>query len=322
MVRQLTIGNLALAPPVLLAPMAGFSDLPFRLGIRKLGGVGLAFTEMLNPASLLRGRSRRRSALLATCDDDRPLGYQLYGKDADEMAAGARWLVEHGAPLVDLNMGCPQRKISSRGSGAGLLRTPELACEIARRVVEAVDVPVTAKLRLGWDDGDRTAASLARDLASAGIAAVTIHGRVRAQGFGGYADYSAIRAVVETVPQIPVIGNGDIDTPAAALRMFEETGCAGIMIARGALWNPWLLRDIAHALRGEPLPPPPAREDWLALAESHFAGIRALYGEAAVVLFRKWLVRYARGLGLDKVRRNTLLQVEDVDALWAELLRS
>ena len=189
----LAIGPLRLSTPVLLAPMAGYADLAFRLSVRPLGGIALAYTEMLNPLSVLRGTGRKRAALLATCAADRPLGYQLYGAEAELLAEAACWIEERGGALIDLNMGCPQRKISSRGAGAGLLRAPDKAAALARRVVTAVRIPVTVKLRLGWDRMRLVAPELAAALEEAGVAAITIHGRTRGQAFTGRADLAAMR---------------------------------------------------------------------------------------------------------------------------------
>jgi tRNA-dihydrouridine synthase B len=300
MTTSLSIGSLVLESPVLLAPMAGYTDLPFRLTIRSLGGLGLAFTEMLNPTSLLHGRSKAREHLLATCPEDRPLGYQIYDKDPELLARAAQWLVERGAPLIDLNMGCPQKKISRRGAGAGMLKTPARAVEAARRVVESVPVPVTVKMRLGWDNAN-VAVELAREMEKVGVAAVTVHGRTRMQGFSGKADLDAIRCVVEAVERIPVIANGDIVSPAAAREVFAKTGCAGIMLGREPLKNPWVIRDIARDLRGEPPLPPPSREERLAFLLRHFEMTAAEYNEAvAVVLFRKWVPQRLKGLSVPR----------------------
>ncbi|MBN1675522.1 MAG: tRNA-dihydrouridine synthase family protein [Kiritimatiellae bacterium] len=309
---RLIIGGTELPTPVLLAPMAGYTDLPYRLCIRRLGGVGLAFTELLNPQSLVRGGGRKRAALIATCPEDAPLAWQLYGNEPDRMAQAAQWLEAHGAPFVDINMGCPQKKITGKGRGAALLRTPELAVEILRRVRQAVRIPVSAKLRLGWEAGERVAPALARALEQAGAAALTVHARTRAQGYRGRADWTGIREVVEAVSRIPVIGNGDIDSAASARRMFGETGCAAVMIGRGVVRHPWLIRDIWRDLEGlEPLPEPtPA--DWAAFSQSHFDGMLQLYGpRTAVLLFRRWLAPYAKGLGLAREALISLYTIAD-----------
>lgn len=313
---SLAIGGLVFSPPVLLAPMAGYSDLPFRRGLRGFGGIGLAYTEMLSPASLLQGKGRKRKALLATGDDDRPLGYQIYGAHATDLCAAARWLEAHGAPLVDINMGCPQRKISGNGAGAGLLRDPEEAVRIAASVVKSVNVPVTVKLRLGWDLDRLVAHEMVPGLEEAGVAAITIHGRTRGQGYTGKADLDEIRKVVQAARRVPVIGNGDVTSPEAARRMFEATGCAAIMIGRGTLANPWLVRDIWRDLQGLPPAPPPTRTERLAYMRAHFERMLQLYGPSVgTILYRKWIPQYGRKLLRGRQHMVELLQITDPDVM-------
>lgn len=317
---SLTIGGLKLASPVLLAPMAGYTDLPFRLGVRELGGLGLAFTEMLNPTSLLQARkSRARDNLLDTCLEDRPLGYQVYGTDPELMARGATWLVERGARLIDINMGCPQKKISGRGAGAGLLRTPEKAVEIARRVVEAAGVPVTVKLRLGWENSEN-AAALAREMEQAGVAAITVHGRTRMQGFAGRSDLDGIRRVRGAIQSVPVIANGDVVSVGTAHEVLERTGCAGLMIGRQALKEPWVIRDVARSLAGEPAVPPPTAEERLAFLLRHLDRMGKQYGEKdAVLLFRRWTPQYLKGRAVDRGTLARIQQITDPAELRREL---
>lgn len=312
----LTIGPFKLESPVLLAPMAGYTDLPFRMAVRSFGGLGLAFTEMLNPSSMLFGGGRIIKQLLSTEPADRPLSYQIYGNDAALLAQGARWLAERGAELIDINMGCPQKKISGRGAGAGLLKTPELAVKIAGEVVRAVEnVPVTVKIRLGWDD-PTVGLALAKEFERVGVAAVTVHGRTRQQRFSGQADWEGIRAIVEAVRTIPVIANGDINTPAAAREVFEKTGCAGIMLGRQPVKEPWIIRDIARDLRGEsPLPPPRPAERLEVMLRQYERSI-GVYGErVALLLFRKWTFHYLKSLRIDKTVIVPLLHIGDA-AEW------
>ena len=256
MARTIQIGGLTLESPVFLAPMAGYTDLPFRQIVRSFGGLGLAFTEMLNPISILRGREKKVKYLVATSPDDQPLGWQIYGKDPGQLVEAARWLADRGVPLIDVNMGCPQKKISGKGAGAGLLRKPDLAVEIARRVVEAVKVPVTVKIRLGWDNA-QTAVDLAKEFEKLGVAAITVHGRTRIQKFEGKSDWEAIGNVRAAVGKVPVIANGDIVSVESAREVFRITGCAGIMLGRQPIKEPWIIRDIARDLNGEPPLPPP-----------------------------------------------------------------
>jgi tRNA-dihydrouridine synthase B len=316
---RLTIGPLRLETPVLLAPMAGYTDWPFRIGIRSLGGIGLAFTEMISPDTLLHGAPEIVRALAYTSPEDQPLGCQIYGKHPDLVARGAKWLEERGAQLVDINMGCPQKQLSGRGRGAGLLRTPELAVEIVAAVRAAVKIPVTVKMRLGWDDRD-TAPRLAATFAPLGVAAITVHGRTRAQGFSGAVDREAIRRVVEAVPRVPVIANGDITSVESALRMFEETGCAGIMLGRGPLANPWIMRDIARALAGQSPLPPPTAEERVRFMTEHFERLVEFVGEqVAVVRFRKWIRLCIRGRAFSRDDLVRMMKIEDAET-WRKLV--
>jgi nifR3 family TIM-barrel protein len=316
----LQIANMRLDSPILLAPLAGYSDLAFRSTIRELGGIGIAFTEMIAPASLLQGKSRKLKPLLATNETDHPLGHQIYGSRKDHLCQGAQWLADHGARLIDINMGCPQRKISSHGAGAGLLRDPEQAISIAAAVVKSVTIPVTVKLRLGWDHDRLVAHEMIPGLEDAGVSAVTIHGRTRGQGYTGKADLTEIRRVVEAAKRVPIIGNGDVTSPDAARQMFTATHCAGIMIGRGALSNPWLIRDIWRSLNGLPLIPPPDRQERLTFAMTHFERMVALYGPSgATLLYRKWIPQYLRRLTRSRQHMVELLQIADADTMRAAL---
>ena len=313
--QTLTIGTLKLDSPVLLAPMAGYVDLPFRLGVRSLGGVGLAYTEMLNPTSLIRTRTRKAREIIASCPEDSPLGFQIYGKEAAPLIEGARWLEEHGALLIDINMGCPQKKVVSHGSGSALLKTPAKAIDMAARVAQAVKIPVTVKIRLGWTEN--IAVELAREFEKVGVAAVTVHGRTRAQGFSGTADWDSIRHVVEAV-RIPVIANGDVVSVETAREVFRRTGCAGIMVGRCALKEPWVLRDIARDLKGEAPLPPPTAEERVAFMLQHFDRGIELYGEQAAVLrYRAWIAQYIKGLAIPRPLLASLMQMRDAKE-WRE----
>ena len=295
--NALHIGPLRLPSRILLAPLAGYSDLPFRSLVREQGGLGLAFTEMIRPGGLLHGREKKKQFILATDPHDVPLGWQIYGREPALMAEAARWLEDHGARLIDLNMGCPQKKIAGRGAGAGLLKTPDLAVEIAEQVLKAVTVPVTAKIRLGWDAKRLVGFDLARRLADAGIAALTVHGRTAVQMYGDKADWDAIATIAAALPGLPVIGNGDIAAPETAVQRLAESGCAGIMIGRGAMKNPWLIRDADRAWMGLPVLPRPVGEEARAVVLRHFDQQAAFYGTLKGALwFRKWIPLYVRPL--------------------------
>jgi tRNA-dihydrouridine synthase B len=279
----------------------------------------MAFTEMLNPASVLRGREKKIKFLLAIDPEDQPLGYQIYGKDPAQLAEAARWLADRGAPLIDVNMGCPQRKISGRGAGAGLLRKPDLAVEIAMRVIESVKVPVTVKIRLGWDNA-ATAVDLAKEFEKSGMAAITVHGRTRMQGFAGRSDWEAIADVREAVEKVPVIANGDIVSVESARQVVRVTGCAGIMLGRQPFKEPWIIRDIARDLNGEPPLPPPNREEHVALMLKHFELCAGLYGDRMTVLqFRKWVPQYLKGKSVERATLAALQQIKDAKELREKL---
>ena len=320
--HQLRIGSLSLETPILLAPMAGYTDLPFRAILRSLGGLGLAYTEMVSPESVLFGKGNRRREILATSPDDRPLAHQIYGTDPQLMSDAARWLEDHGAVLVDINMGCPQREITSSSAGAALLRNPALAARLADRIVRAVSIPVTAKIRLGWDAQSVIAAELSRDLERAGVAAITVHGRTRDQGFVGEVKLEEIRRVVESVERIPVIGNGDITSREDGLRMLRETGCSAIMVGRGAVRDPWLVRDLWRELHGLPQLPRPTYEERLGLLREHFERSIDHYGERhAVAIFRRWLAERARHLDWSREKMLRVLKISTIPEMRVVLER-
>jgi nifR3 family TIM-barrel protein len=242
------LGPLTLQSNLFLSPLAGYTNLPFRLVVRELGGVGLATTDLVNARSLLEKRSKALQ-LIQSCAADRPLAVQLFGSVPEEMRDAAAWLESIGIASVDVNMGCPARKVCRVGGGSAMLTELPKTARLVRGMVDAVKIPVTAKMRLGWDDRNLTAPDLARALEDAGLAAVFVHGRTREQGFGGRVSLAGIRAVVQAVKFIPVIGNGDVTTPQAAKTMLDETGCAGVSIGRGAFYDPWIFTRTQHYLK-------------------------------------------------------------------------
>jgi nifR3 family TIM-barrel protein len=285
MVRMLAIGPIILDSPLLLAPMAGHCDLAFRVLCRELGGVGLASTDLLNCHSILRG-APRALALAATNEHDRPLGMQLYGNDEDPLPEAARWATDRGAVLVDINMGCPVDKVCKTRGGSLLLCDVDSTVRLAERVVRSVadrDVPVTAKIRLGWDDQRIVAPTLARRLESVGIAAITVHGRTTVQRFTGRARLDGIAAVVDAVQTIPVIGNGDVTEPEDVLTMMETTGCAGVMIGRGAMRKPWIFDQAQRLLRTGRAAPEPSMAEKLRIILRHLELLEAFHGAAYAV---------------------------------------
>ena len=242
------IGALTLQSNLFLSPLAGYTNLPFRLVVREIGGVGLCTTDLVNARSLLE-KNKNAFKLIETRPADSPLAVQLFGSGPEEMRDAAAKLESLGFASVDINMGCPVRKVCNVGGGSAMMSELAKTAALVRGMVNAVKIPVTAKMRLGWDDENLTAPDLARALEDAGIAAIFIHGRTRQQGFGGTVNLAGIRAVVQAVKHIPVIGNGDVTTPEAAKKMFDETGCAGVSIGRGAFYNPWIFQHTLDYLR-------------------------------------------------------------------------
>lgn len=303
------IGTLELQSNLFLSPLAGYTSLPFRLVVRELGGLGLATTDLVNARSLLE-RNRKALKLIETCPADRPLAVQLFGSVPEEMRDAAVCLEGLGVASVDINMGCPVRKVCSVGGGSAMMTELDKTVRLAAGMVRAVRIPVTAKMRLGWDARNLTAPELARALEGVGVAAVFIHGRTREQGFGGTVNLAGIRAVVEAVQTIPVIGNGDVTTPEAARMMLAETGCAGISIGRGAFYNPWIFRHTMDYLRTGQVPAEPDFEERVRVMGLHLERMIEVFGERpGCLMFRKVAPWYARRFGPAKefIRQVTLI---------------
>ncbi len=241
------IGSLTLPTNLFLSPLAGYTNLPFRLVVREIGGVGLCTTDLVNARSLLEN-NRKALKLIETRPADQPLAVQLFGSVPGEMRDAALRLEALGYASVDINMGCPVRKVCSVGGGSAMMTELHKTASLVKGMIDAVKIPVTAKMRLGWDDRNITAPDLARALEEVGVAAIFIHGRTREQGFSGTVNLAGIRAVVQAVKAIPVIGNGDVITVQAAKKMLDETGCAGVSIGRGAFYDPWIFKRTLHYL--------------------------------------------------------------------------
>lgn len=295
--RMFRVGSLELATNLFLSPLAGYTNLPMRLTLRELGGLGLATTDLVNARSLLE-RNRNALKLIETRPADQPVAVQLFGAVPEEMREAAVQLEALGIAAVDINMGCPVRKVCRIGGGSAMMADLERTARLVRGMVEAVRIPVTAKMRLGWDDENLTAPDLARSLEDAGVAAVFVHGRTRAQGFSGQVNLDGIRAVVAAVRRIPVIGNGDITTPQAAKQMLEETGCAGVSIGRGAFYNPWIFRQTHAYLETGRLLPEPEFEARVGVMCRHLDLMIEVFGEAhGCRQFRKVAPWYAKRFG-------------------------
>jgi nifR3 family TIM-barrel protein len=294
------IGSIQLATPLLLAPIAGYCDLPFRILCRELGGVGLASTDLLNCHSVLRERAKALE-LAATSAADRPLCMQLYGSASDPLPDAARWAVDHGAAVIDINMGCPVDKVCKKNGGSLLLRDLGSTVDLAARVVRAVEgsgVPVTSKVRLGWDDDSIVAPELARRLEAVGIAAITVHGRTTEQRFHGQVRHRRIAEVVAAVERIPVIGNGDVREPEDVAEMIARTGCAGVMIGRGALRAPWIFARASALLATGRAEPEPGLAAKIGVVLRHLdLLIEHLGEEAAVRCLRSRISWYGRTMG-------------------------
>ena len=317
---RLTIGNVTLANNLILAPMAGVTDQPFRILCREQG-CGLLVTEMVSAKAILYN-NRNTKELLAVSDEERPIAVQLFGSDPEIVAAMAHRIEDGPYDLIDLNMGCPVPKVVNNGEGSALMREPKQVEALLSSLVKAVNKPVTVKFRKGFDDDHVNAVEIARIAESCGVAAVAVHGRTREQFYSGKADWDIIRQVKEAV-QIPVIGNADIFTPQDAKRMLEETGCDGLMIARGARGNPWIFRRIAHYLdTGELLPQPDAREVGTMILR-HARMQAELKGEAlGMKEMRKHIAWYTAGLrGSAALRRqcNTLETLAELEKMLAEV---
>ncbi|HWQ93624.1 MAG TPA: tRNA dihydrouridine synthase DusB [Clostridia bacterium] len=291
------LGLLTLSSNLFLSPLAGYTNLPFRLTVRELGGLGLATTDLVNARSLVERRDKALK-LIETAPGDQPLAVQLFGSVPEEMRDAAQYLESIGIASIDINMGCPVRKVCRVGGGSAMMTELDNTARLVKGMVDGVKVPVTAKMRLGWDEQNLTAPDLARSLEDVGVAAIFIHGRTRAQGFGGTVNLAGIRAVVQAVRGIPVIGNGDITTPQAARKMLEDTGCAGVSIGRGAFYNPWVFQHTAHYLAtGELLPEVPF-EERVRVMSRHFDLMIEVFGERlGCRMFRKVAPWYSKRFG-------------------------
>lgn len=288
----LRLGPYKLDNALVVAPMAGVTDRPFRILCRQLGA-GLAVSEMVTADASLYG-TRKTVRRLNHDGETGPISVQIVGTDPDKMAEAARVNVAHGAQIIDINMGCPAKKVCKVAAGSALMRDEDLVRRILDQVVAAVDVPVTLKMRTGWDTTQRNAPRIAQLAQDAGISALAIHGRTRACGYRGEAEYDTL-ARVKTAVSIPVIANGDIDSAGKAAEVLRQTGADGLMIGRAAQGRPWIFREIAHYLAtGETLPEPPAT--WIRdTLLKHLEALYGLYGvEHGVKVARKHIAWYSR----------------------------
>ncbi|HAM09742.1 MAG: tRNA dihydrouridine synthase DusB [Bacteroidetes bacterium GWE2_41_25] len=310
----MTIGNISLPDyPLFLAPMEDITDPSFRM-VCKNNGADVLYTEFISSDGLIRDGAKSLKKL-DIYDFERPIGIQLYGHLIDAMVEAAYIAEEAGPELIDINFGCPVRKIANRGAGAGMLRNIPLMLEMTEAIVKAVKLPVTVKTRLGWDDESRNIIDIAERLQDTGIKALTIHGRTRAQLYKGEADWTLIGAVKNNPRMtIPIIGNGDIDSPVKAKEMFDRYGVDGIMIGRATVGRPWIFRDIRHYLDTGELLPEPSVNEKADLALLHLdKSLEFKEGKRAIYEMRRHLSNYFKGLPHFKETRLKLLTAIEVD---------
>ncbi len=289
-----SIGNVTIASPLVLAPMSGISDMPFRV-INRSFGCGLAFTEMISASSLVH-KSKRTLRMLFAGMDDRPLGVQILGGDPDIIKRALDIVSEYSFDIVDFNAACPASKVVSKGKGAWLLREPVKFQQLLKVIVENAGVPVTVKIRSGWDETSINAVEMALRAQDAGVSGLFIHGRTRSQGYSGSVAYPIIRKVKESL-KIPVIASGDALTPFLVKKLLDDSGCDGAAIARGALGNPWIFRETCEYLKGGEARYIPDVYERTHIMKKHLNSNIAFYGEKyGVIQFRKFFGWYARGM--------------------------
>jgi len=316
---SIEVADIRLSSPVLLAPMAGITDLPFRQLVARFGA-GLVVSEMVASQEMVQAKPgvRERAELGFGLENT---AIQLAGRDARWMAEAARMVEANGARIIDINMGCPAKKVTNGLSGSALMRTPEFALQVIEAVVDAVRVPVTLKTRLGWDDEMRNAPEIARRAEAAGIRMITIHGRTRCQFYKGRADWAAIRAVKDAVA-IPVIANGDIVDSTTAHRALSLSGADGVMIGRGVQGRPWALAEVSAELVGRSLPDIPTGPDFVDMVRGHYEDTLAFYGlPLGAKVIRKHLGWYMDHAGTPTDLRREVL-TEQSPARTLELLES
>lgn len=313
------IGNVTIKNKVVLAPMAGISNTSFRKIIKRMGA-GLIYAEMVSDKAIVFDNEKTINMLLMS-EEERPIAQQIFGSDLESFVEAAKIVEEKMHPdIIDINMGCPVPKVAIKNqAGSALLKNPEKIKEIVSAVVEAVSVPVTVKIRSGWDEDTINAVEVAKIIEEAGASAITIHGRTRSQGYSGHADWNIIKAVKEAV-NIPVIGNGDVTSAFECQRMLQETNCDAVMIGRGVLGNPWLIKECVDYLECGKKPTPVSNKEKIQMMKEHYELLKNDKSEkVATMEMRTHILYYLKGMPNSKEMKNRVCMTKNSEELLAVL---